>query len=73
MRSREAVSADRDRQILALWEERPRVKRTAYDVLTFYGWLTDIHPRLIPRGPGSYEYIRQLLAAHLIGGPDAAD
>jgi hypothetical protein len=58
--------ADRDRRIVELWQARGRQRRTTYDVLAFYGWLTDHEPRLVPPGPESYEYLRQLLAPHTV-------
>lgn len=58
--------ANRDREIVERWKDRPRAQRTQHDVLAFYGWLTDHESRLVPPGPGAYERIRQLVSPHIV-------
>jgi hypothetical protein len=66
MHSRQPLKpADQARRIVELWQERPRRQRTAEEVLTFYGWLTDHEPALIPRGPGSYQQVQVILGPHI--------
>jgi hypothetical protein len=67
----ETSSEDRDRRIVELWQARSHTRRTAYDVVTFYGWLTDQEPALVPPSPGSYEHVRQLVEPHIVPPSDA--
>jgi hypothetical protein len=53
---------ERDRRIVERWLDRRRAERRSADVLTFYGWLLDHDPTLIPPGPRSYEHVRALVA-----------
>ena len=62
----ETNSEDRDRRIVELWQARSHTRRTAYDVVTFYGWLTDHQPALVPPSPGSYEHVRHLVEPHIV-------
>jgi hypothetical protein len=59
--------ADRDRRIVEAWRDRPEKKRTADDVLVFYGWLSEHDPDLVPSGPGSLNHVRQLVTPHVRG------
>jgi hypothetical protein len=64
------INADEQaRRLVELWKERPKSHRTADDVLTFYGWLSEHEPKLVPgeRGEsGSYERLRTILTAHVL-------
>lgn len=57
---------EREHRIITLWMQRSKAKRTADDVLTFYGWLSEHEPGLIPQGAGSYQQLRNILKPHLV-------
>jgi hypothetical protein len=59
-------AAERQRRILELWLERPERQRTSEDILTFYGWLSEHEPGLVPSGAGSYRQLREILKAHIV-------
>ena len=51
--------------MLALWLQRPAGKRTATDLLIFYGDLIETHPHLF-RGPGdSYQKLKADLRVYI--------
>ena len=58
------TAQEQEHRIVTLWMERPRDRRTADDVLTFYGWLSEHEPALIPKGVGSYQQLRALLSKY---------
>ena len=57
--------AEQSRRIVELWSERPSEQRTGADILTFYRWLSEHQPELIPSGPGSYQQMWQILSKHI--------
>ena len=59
-------AADRQRQIVELWLQRPKRERTADDVLTFYGWLSEHHAKLVPSGPAPVRQLRAILDGHIV-------
>lgn len=59
-------TAERQRQIVELWLQRPKRERTADDVLTFYGWLSEHHAKLVPSGPGTVRQLRAILEGHIV-------
>ena len=64
-RSRPTFDIDRDAQILALWQGRPREQRRAIDVDMFCQWLIDYAPWLV-RGADSRETINALIRTHTV-------
>jgi hypothetical protein len=59
---------DQARRIVELWCERPKAQRTEEHVLTFFGWLSEHEPSLIPdrqEGHGSYYRLRAMLERHI--------
>jgi hypothetical protein len=60
---------EKARRLVELWRQRPKTQRGSDDVLTFYGWLSEHEPALVPgeRGEsGSYQKLRTILDAHLV-------
>ena len=57
------LDVDRDAQIVALWQGRPREQRRPADVDAFCQWLSDYAPWLVRVGADSRERIRTLLNA----------
>ena len=41
-------ATDQARRIVDVWQERPRWQRTAEHLLSFYGWLLEHEPAVIP-------------------------
>ena len=70
MKRRPIVEVDRDAQILALWQGRPREQRRAADVDAFCQWLVDFAPWLLSGDARWREKIPALLQAHIIDGDD---
>ena len=64
MKARAMTAAERRAQIVALWEGRPRQRRTAEDIVPFYNWLVDCAPWLVPRSAVSVDQVRALVEAH---------
>ena len=66
MKPRPTIDVDRDGQIVALWQGRPRGQRRPADIGAFYQWLVDCAPWLVPAGVGSLEQLRTLIHARTI-------
>ena len=64
MKSRPIIDVNRDAQIVALWQGRPRGHRRLADIDAFHQWLVDYVPWLVPTGAGSLEQIRTLIHPH---------
>ena len=65
MKARAVTVAEREAQIVALWNGHPRHRRTAEDVVSFYNWLVDYAPWLVPRSAQSIDRVRELVAPHI--------
>jgi len=66
---RRLKEAERAQRLIDLWRERPKSERTGEDVLTFYGWLAEHEPGLIPGDVGhgsSLKQLRAILTPHLV-------
>ena len=72
MTSRPIFAVDRDAQILALWQGRPRDQRRLADVDPFCQWLADYAPWLVRGGAPSRERIQSLVESHTIADADLA-
>jgi hypothetical protein len=72
MRPRPVFDIDREAQIVALWQGRPRRQRRAADIDPFCQWLIDYAPWLVPTGTGAREYVRALISAHIVEGDGAS-
>jgi len=62
---------EKEQELVRLWLERPKDKRTANDVRAFYGWLTQNCPHLSPQSHGDayqavFAIIRKYERAHQI-------
>lgn len=66
MGTRPTFGIDRNAQILALWQDRPRDQRRATDVDVFCQWLMDYAPWLVRRGVDSRETIGALIRTHTV-------
>src|SRR5687767_11025389 len=59
---RRLIKADEQaRRIVDLWQQRPRWQRTSEHLLTFYGWLSEHEPTVIPAGAGSIQKVQTIL------------
>jgi hypothetical protein len=65
------LEADRDAQVVALWQGRPREQRRAADVDAFCQWLVDYPPWLLSGDAEWREQIRTLLQPHIVEDDDA--
>ena len=72
MKPRPVVEVDRDAQIVALWQGRPREQRRAADVDAFCQWLVDFAPWLLSGDAQWREQIHALLHAQIIEGDNAS-
>ena len=70
MKPRPILEVDRDAQIVALWQGRPREQRRAADVDAFCQWLVDFAPWLLSGDAKWREQIHALLHAHISEGDD---
>ena len=70
MKPRPILEVDRDAQIVALWQGRPREQRRAADVDAFCQWLVDFAPWLLSGDATWREQIHALLHAHIIEGDE---
>ena len=70
MKPRPILEVDRDAQIVALWQGRPRERRRAADVDAFCQWLVDYAPWLLSGDAEWREHIRPLLQPHVAEGDD---
>jgi hypothetical protein len=70
MPPRPTLEIDREVQIVALWQGRPREQRRPADVDPFCQWLIDYAPWLVRGGAGSREQIRALIRTHTIEDDD---
>ena len=66
MGSRPTFDIDRNAQILALWQGRPREQRRAADVDMFCQWLIDYAPWLVRSGADTRAAVSALISAHTI-------
>ena len=64
------LEADRDAQVVALWQGRPREQRRAADVDAFCQWLVDFAPWLLSGDANRREQTHALLHSHIIEGDD---
>jgi len=64
---------DREAQIVALWQGRPRDRRRSEDVLPFYHWLVEYAPWLAPPDVVSLDQIRALVEAHTVNSDTVSD
>ena len=67
--NRRLRDSERAQRLIELWLDRPKSQRTGEDVLTFYGWLTEHEPGLIPGDLGqgsSLKQLRAILNSHLV-------
>lgn len=60
------TDAEREAQIVALWQGRPRDRRRSEDVLPFHQWLVEYAPWLAPSGAASLDRIRALVEPHIV-------
>ena len=63
---------DRDPAIINLWLQRPPGERTRNHVLSFYGWLQQNRPGLVPfrrRGGDPYQALQSILTRHICERP----
>jgi hypothetical protein len=59
---------ERQRQVLALWLQRPPAKRTGSDVLIFYSELFTGRPELLKQGQGDpYQQLKVDLRGYIEG------
>jgi hypothetical protein len=60
---------DRERELIRLWQQRPKDKRTGNDVLAFYGEIYASHPELLgpPRYGDPYQQLQSTLSRHILG------
>jgi hypothetical protein len=64
---RRLIKADEQaRRIVDLWQQRPRWQRSSEHLLTFYGWLSEHEPTVIPAGAGSIQKVQAILMPHII-------
>jgi hypothetical protein len=63
---------DRDAQIVALWQGRPRDQRRATDVDPFCQWLFDYAPWLLSGEAEWREQIHTLLHSHIVTCDDTS-
>jgi hypothetical protein len=70
MKPRPSLEVDRDAQIVALWQGRPREQRRAADVDTFCQWLVDYAPWLVSGDARWREQTHTLLQSHIVEGDD---
>jgi len=70
MGPRPILEVDRDAQIVALWQGRPREQRRAADVDAFCQWLVDFAPWLLSGDAKWREQIHAVLHGHLIEGDE---
>src|SRR5687768_12189222 len=66
MRARTMTETEREAQIVALWRGRPREQRRSEDVTSFYQWLVDYAPWLVPPGNLSLDQVRALVLADTV-------
>jgi hypothetical protein len=71
MRPRPIFALDREAQIVALWQGRPREQRRTADVDSFCQWLVDYAPWLVPGNGAVREEIRAMIDPHTVEGDDA--
>lgn len=67
------TDAEREAQIVALWQGRPRDRRRPEDVLPFYNWLVEYAPWLVPPGAASLDRIRALVEAHTVNSDSVSE
>jgi hypothetical protein len=67
------TEAEREAQIVALWEGRPPARRGPEDVLPFYHWLVDYAPWLVPPGAVSLDQIRAVVDAYIVNTESAGE
>ena len=60
------TETEREIQIVALWRGRPPEQRGSEDVVSFYQWLVDYAPWLVPPGTLSLDQIRALVLADTV-------
>lgn len=62
------IRRQQDREIVELWTGRPTDRRTANDILSFYCWLSEHRPELLPPGRPAkvYQDLHCLLTRYLI-------
>ena len=70
MKPRPSLDVDRDAQIVALWQGRPREQRRTADVDRFCQWLVDYAPWLVSGDAQWREQIQTLLHSHIVEGDD---
>jgi hypothetical protein len=68
VKPRELSAAEREAQIVALWRDRPPVRRGPEQVAEFCQWLSDYTPWLVPPGEEPLDTIAVILRPHIIGG-----
>ena len=66
MKARTMTEPEREAQIVALWQGRPRARRGPDDVLPFYHWLVDYAPWLVPARSMSLDQVRALVATYMV-------
>ena len=70
--ARRMTPPERTARIVDLWRDRPKSQRRSGDVLTFYGWLSEHEPHLVPgssAGSGAYQELRAMLIDHIVDEP----
>jgi hypothetical protein len=60
------TEAEREAQILALWQGLPPDRRGQEDVLPFYQWLLDYAPWLVPAAVASLDQVRAVVEVHMV-------
>ncbi|MBI3611439.1 MAG: hypothetical protein HY204_12170 [Nitrospirae bacterium] len=63
-------TANRDKELLSLWRERPIEQRTSNDVMSFYSYIQKNCPDLFNGIHGDpYQYLNGLLRQHFHDKP----
>ena len=73
MKARAMTAAEREAQIVALWQGRPPQRRSSEEVVPFYNWLVDYAPWLVPRSSVSVDHVRALVEAHITSADEPSD
>jgi hypothetical protein len=66
VKPRPLTSAERKAQILALWQGRPPDERRRADVASFFKWLSDYAPWLIPSSEPALKRLVSIVESHVV-------
>ena len=67
MKPRELTAAEREAQIVALWQGRAPDQRRLKQVAVFFQWLSDYTPWLVPPGEQPLDTVTAIVRPHVIG------